>query len=153
MTVIAGILSLGLTDYTGDERDAGTRTDIFFTRWKSWLGGITPELPDTEYIFINEQIGITRYEYESIRNEVGVEHVSAGTIACAWLLNRGARVDAIGFGYDKFTDSFYPKAYTKKYKEHTKITESGGTLVNDKNEAYDFKKENMWLLVNDINLL
>lgn len=137
----------------GDPQDVGSRTDIFFTRWRSWLGNITPDLPDPEYIFINEEIGITRNEYNAIRNEVGTEHVSAGTIACAWLLNRGAIVDAVGFGYDKFTDSFYPKAYAKRYKEHKKVTESGGTLVNDKNEAYDFKRENLWILTNDITLL
>lgn len=28
----------------GDPADIGTRTDIFFTRWNSWIGGITPIL-------------------------------------------------------------------------------------------------------------
>lgn len=137
----------------GDPVDVGTKTDIFFTRWRSWLGSITPVVDKAKYIFINENEGITKEEYLSIRNEVGVEHVSAGTVACAWLLNRGAIVDAIGFGYDSFTDSFYPKAYAKKYAEHKKISESGGTLVNDKNEAYDFKRENLWILTNSITLL
>lgn len=38
----------------GSPLDNGTKTDLFFTRWRSWLGTITPKEENMQYIFIND---------------------------------------------------------------------------------------------------
>lgn len=43
-------------------QDGGKRCDLWFTRWRSWVGSITPK--DGEHIIINDCDGITQNELE-----------------------------------------------------------------------------------------
>lgn len=48
-----------LNKHYGDAVDVGTRTDIWFTRWLSWIGNITPKDEHAAYIVLNDARGIS----------------------------------------------------------------------------------------------
>lgn len=115
----------------------GTRTDIIFTRWISWikdpykLRNFFPQsvIENSKSIIIaNQNIGISATEVALIKEEAGVEHASIGLVAVGYCLHRGARkISLIGFGDGK------RKVY---------CSNSGyGRGFVDNNTHYDFKKE------------
>lgn len=129
----------------GDPRDIGRRTDLYFTRWQSWVGNITPLQDGAEYVVINDARGITPQELQIIGQEIGVDHVSCGAVAVAWCLHRGARsVSVMGYGYSPHSRGFFPKAYAAKYEEKRGLPV---TRYNaDKNTHYDWAREAAWLI-------
>lgn len=76
----------------------GTRTDIIFTRWISWikdpykLRNFFPQsvIDNSKSIIIaNQNIGISATEVALIKEEAGVEHASIGLVAVGYCLHRG----------------------------------------------------------------
>lgn len=132
----------------GDPLDIGHRTDFLFTRRSGWLSQIPPGIRYAlrECIIINEGKGVHGDELAITAQEAGVERASCGLIAAAWLLRRGYRVSAIGFGFSggKFAaEKKYPSsAYSVgKQAEHLK----GRTDINPN---YNWPAENKWLARN-----
>lgn len=130
----------------GDPVDSGRRTDIFVTRWSSWVGeGNAFVEPDVlakckKLIILNQNVGYSKTERDMISKELGLEHISAGVQAVAWLLNRGCQhIDLIGFGYKdgKFNEQ---KVYAKN-----SINYEPGMV--DTNPLYSWAKEREWLLL------
>lgn len=86
----------------GAPADIGTRTDLLVTRWTPWVTRFFGECwqPEAPVVVLNECKGIAADELMAARVEVGWQNVSAGVLACMWLLNRGARrVRVVGFGW------------------------------------------------------
>ncbi|MBO5957100.1 MAG: hypothetical protein J6Q39_06050 [Bacteroidales bacterium] len=128
----------------GDVQDVGTRCDIFFTRWSSWVSyGCDFIDADTLHqckivVVLNQHVNYSQTERTMISYEVGEDHVSAGPQAVHWLLNRGCRhIDLIGFGYrdGKFMDE---KIYAKNSKNYP-------DGMKDTNSMYNWAKERQWL--------
>lgn len=129
----------------GSPLDIGTRTDIFFTRWQSWVGTITPLQDGAEYVVINDARGITPQELAIIGQEIGVDFPSCGAVAVGWCLHRGARsVSVMGYGYSPQSRGFFPKAYAAKYPEKQGLPVTRYNV--DKNSHYDWAKEAAYLI-------
>lgn len=124
----------------GSPVDVGSRMDFLVTRYSSWIQRYFPgPTIGCPKIILNEHRGITEEEHQAACSEVGWKHVSAGTLACMWALNRGAvQVFALGFGYHP--DRGWPAE--KRYPD--------GTL--DTNPHYNWAAENRWL-ENNVTLL
>lgn len=43
----------------GISYDVGTKTDEYWTRYKDWIGSITPAVQGMRYVVVNEGLGIT----------------------------------------------------------------------------------------------
>lgn len=130
----------------GDPVDSGRRTDIFVTRWSSWVNEgnmfIEPQVLDKckKVIILNQHVNYSQSERLLISKELGLEHVSAGPQAVAWLLNRGCKhIDLIGFGY-KDGEFMSDKIYCNNSKNY----ESG---MKDENSMYNWKTERQWLML------
>lgn len=130
----------------GLPEDVGRRTDIFITRWSSWCSeGNIFVGPDVlakckKVIILNQNVGYSKTEREMIIKELGLEHVSAGVQAVAWLLNRGCKdITLIGFGFrdGKFMEQ---KVYAKN-----SINYPDG--MKDDNPLYSWYRERQWLLL------
>lgn len=124
----------------GDPVDVGARMDVLVTRYASWIQKYFPgPTIGCPKIIINEHVGISESEHLAAASEIGWKHVSAGTLACMWALNRGARqVFALGFGFHP--DRGWPTA--KSYPDGTP----------DNNPHYNWPRENRWL-ENNVTLL
>lgn len=124
----------------GVPEDVGSRIDVLVTRWQSWIQKYFPgPTLGCQRVVLNEHLGISAEEMRAAAQEIGHPHVSAGLLACMWALNRGARqVYAIGFGYRR--GQGWPEG--KVYPD--------GTV--DRNERYDWPRENRWL-ENNVTLL
>lgn len=100
--------------FYGAAEDVGTRCELAFIRWRGWLGqrSLTCGVPRgrdwwpravrcgvRRVVVLNEFQGMSEAECRATAREAGVERASCGLLAAAWLLNRGARVDAIGMGW------------------------------------------------------
>ena len=135
-----------------DDSDVGSRTDIMFTRWRSWIGRITPKLNDADYVVVNDLVGISKNEMECIYAELGHTAASCGLVAVAFCLHRGARsVTVVGFGHSGASRGFFPKQYTCTHKEKQTLETSRYNL--DKNPHYDWTKENDYLVNNGVRLI
>lgn len=132
----------------GAREDVGTRTDVLFTRWNSWLDNKEWFNDDVqanakEVVILNQHIGYSATEYQWLCARVGHEHVSAGAQAVDFFLNRGAKqVDIIGFG--SINGQFNPdKVYTQGSKgttpEHNTTKEG-----KDENPLYNWHLEREW---------
>lgn len=124
----------------------GTRTDVVFTRWPSWLDRFDwfskEEQEGAEVIILNIFHGYSRTEYKWLCRRVGHKNVSAGSQAIDYFLNRGASsVDVVGFGYLNGKRS-EAKRYTAANPSHIPATKTEG--VTDVNPNYDWEKENAW---------
>lgn len=140
-----------LNKHYGEPQDCGTRTDIWITRWRSWIGNITPR-ENKPYVVLNEHIGISPQEYQIILEELGHTAASCGLLAVAWCLHRGARsISVIGYGYYPQIYAFCPKQYLQQYDEKKKLPVSRFGV--DCNPRYDWVREARYLLNNNINLL
>lgn len=140
-----------LNKHYGEAVDVGTRTDLWITRWKSWIGNITP-LEQVPYVVLNDNVGISPQEYQIIMDELGHTAASCGLLAVAWCLHRGAKsVSVIGYGYYPQIYGFCPKQYLQQYDEKKKLPVSRFGV--DCNPRYDWVKEARYLLNNNINLL
>lgn len=115
----------------------GTRCEIIFTRWVSWiedkyhLRNFFPQwmIDNAQDIVItNQSVGISETEKSLICEEAGVEHASIGLLAVAYCLHRGVRdITLIGFGDGK----------SKTY-----CSNSGyGRGFIDRNDHYNWQKE------------
>lgn len=136
----------------GDPADVGSRVDLFFTRWRSWFGTLTPLIKGTDYIAVNDCVGISPQECKIIADEVGWEAVSCGVVAVGYCLHRGARsISVIGFGYSPASRGFFPKGYTAAYPEKETLPTTKYNL--DKNPHYNWALENAFLIYNKIKLL
>ena len=124
----------------GSPEDVGSRMDVLVTRWSSWIRKYFPGPSiGCQWVVLNEKLGISAEEMRAAAQEIVHPHVSAGLLACMWALNRGARqVYAIGFGYRR--GQGWPEG--KVYPD--------GTV--DRNERYDWPRENRWL-ENNVTLL
>lgn len=132
--------------------DSGTRTDIFFTRWNSWIGRITPRRDDCDYVVINDALGYSTTEQEMTLAELGHSAASCGLHAVAFARHRGARrIYAIGFGYSPASRCFFPKSYAARYdeKKNLAVTQYG----RDANPHYNWRKENEYLVDSGVILL
>lgn len=135
----------------GSREDTGTRTDVLFTRWNSWLDN-KAFIPDEVMagvkftVIANQHIGVSRTEYGWLCSQVGKDQVSCGPQAVHWALAHGAaRVDLIGFGRKQgvFTkDKVYPEAD----KETGRIPNHHQHGLVDRNPMYDWHMERMWLM-------
>lgn len=124
--------------------DVGTRTDIFVTRWSSWVSYGSNFIDANTLaqckivIVLNQNVNYSKTERLLISKELGLEQVSAGPQAVHWLLNRGCRhIDLIGFGYkdgEFMTDKIYAKN-SHNYPDGMK----------DNNTHYDWNAERNWL--------
>ena len=129
----------------GAIEDVGTRCDVLFTRWSSWVGpGANFVEEDTlskckRVIILNQHVGYSQTEQTMICYEVGHDHVSAGPQAIHWLLNRGCRhIDLIGFGYKPGEGFMNEKIYAKNSKNYP-------DGMKDTNQLYDWTLERKWL--------
>lgn len=135
----------------GTPHDVGNRTDLWITRWRSWIGTITPA-EDKPYIILNEHVGISPKEYQIILDELGHNAASCGLLAVAWCLHRGARsVSVIGYGYYPDIYSFCPKQYLMQYDEKKNLPVS--RFNQDCNPRYDWIAEARYLTNNNIIML
>lgn len=133
----------------GDPKRVGTRTDVIFTRWPSWLDRFDwfserEQARAQEIVVLNVGMGYSRTEYQWLCQRVGHNNVSAGSQALDFFLNRGAAsVDVVGFGFSgkSFAES---KLYTSDNAAH--IPESKTEGVKDVNPNYDWGKEKEWRL-------
>lgn len=116
----------------GDVRDVGRRTDVIFTRWKAWLDWWPRATLDAvqDVLVLNECAGVSREELEMDCREIGHDCASIGLHAAAFLLRRGARVEALGFGW--LGGAF---AREKRYPDGRR----------DGNPRYNWRAENVWL--------
>lgn len=132
--------------FYGARVDVGSRCELAFIRWRGWLGqcaaapGVHGRAEWWPYdvrcgirqvVVLNECQGVSEGELRAIAEEVGVEHPSCGVLAAAWLLNRGARVEAIGVGWDGCS-----WAARKSYS---------GRVEVDGNVRYDWEAEHRWM--------
>lgn len=131
----------------GAIEDVGTRCDILFTRWYSWISEgqdfIEKEILDKckQVIILNQHCGYSQTEQVMISYEIGAEHISAGPQAVHWLLNRGCRhIDLIGFGYKPGEGFMTEKIYAKNSKNYP-------DGMKDNNTIYDWAKERQWLML------
>jgi hypothetical protein len=130
----------------GAVEDVGTRCDILFTRWSSWISAgsnfIEPGIlyNTRKVVILNQNVNYSRTERTMISKELQLEHVSAGPQAVQWLLNRGCKhIDLIGFGYKNgefMTDKVYAKN-SKNYPDGMK----------DTNTMYNWQRERQWLML------
>lgn len=127
----------------GDPMDTGTQTDVWWTRWQSWIGGITPYSDTARYFVVNEHRGISEDEMGVCASEIGHQWVSIGTLACWYYVMHGYHVYYIGCGYDTYTGT-WPK------KRYGKVKPNGlcDGRHQDENTHYDWEKENKWLMAN-----
>lgn len=139
--------------FYGAPVDVGYRCEVAFIRWRHWLfeRAAAPGVTGGEWwppavrcgvrrvVVLNEFQGVSEAECRAVAREVGVERASCGVLAAAWLLNRGARVEAIGMGWDGSA-----WAAAKSY---------GGRAQVDKNEHYDWGKEHRWWESSGVRLL
>lgn len=128
----------------GLPEDVGRRTDIFVTRWSSWVNEgntfIEPELLNNckKVILLNQNVNYSKTERDMITKELNLEHVSAGIQAVHWLLNRGCKdITLIGFGY-KDGKFMQQKVYAKN-----SINYEPGMV--DTNPLYNWDRERQWL--------
>lgn len=135
----------------GAREDTGTRTDVLFTRWNSWLDNKT-FIPDEVMagvkftVIANQHIGTSRTEYSWLCAQVGNEQVSCGPQAVHWALTHGAaRVDLIGFGRrgGVFTRD---KVYSSADKAVGRVPDHETDNLTDKNPLYNWDLERRWLL-------
>ena len=133
----------------GAPEDVGTRTDVLFTRWYSWLDN-KAWVPDSvassaTIVVLNQHIGYSKTEYEWLCARIGHNAASAGAQAVDYFLNRGAaKVSIIGFGCrgGKFNrDKVYSVANTAHVP--TRLTTEEG---KDVNPTYDWHAERAWEL-------
>lgn len=128
----------------GLSEDVGTRCDIFFTRWYSWVSEgqtfIEKEILEKckQVIILNQHCGYSQTEQTMLSYEIGIDHVSAGPQTVHWLLNRGCRhIDLIGFGY-KNGEFMTEKIYAKNSHNYP-------DGMKDNNTHYDWDLERKWL--------
>lgn len=135
----------------GAREDTGTRTDVLFTRWNSWLDN--EEFMPREVIanvkvavIANQHIGVSQTEYGWLCAQVGKDQVSCGPQAVHWALTHGAaRVDLIGFGR-KNGVFMRDKVYSKADKDSNRVPNHDIDFLTDKNPIYDWHLERMWLM-------
>ncbi len=130
----------------GKVEDVGKHVDILFVcrhiwavRW--WLKGEENEIyrqMNPLVIAFREGVGVScKFERESAE-AVGLKKTSTGLNAARWLVEQGAKVTVIGFGY---RDGKFP--IFKTYTESKKI---------DANPNYNWRVENEWLK-NNVTLI
>lgn len=126
--------------FYGDPRDVGARMDALVTRYADWVGKYFPgPVIGCPKVFLNEFFGFSQQEYQTTLAEINHPHASAGLLACAWALNRGAHsVTILGFGHHPVTGW----AKIKTYPDRTP----------DPNPLYNWPAEHRWLEANVILL-
>lgn len=141
----------------GGPEDVGTRTDIIVTRWTSWLKDHKDWFSDDVQrdakgiIVLNEFKGYTKDEYRALCDSLDHCMASGGIQAVSYCLNRGAKVDVIGFGFKdgKHGGKVYTQANTAHIPKH--LVDNSG---KDLNNSYDWDKEDAWLANHpDVTLL
>lgn len=132
----------------GDPKRVGTRTDVIFTRWPSWLDrqdwfSDREQARSQEIVILNVHVGYSRTEHEWLAKRIGVKQVSAGVMAVDFFLNRGAAsVDIVGFGF-KDGEWSRDKLYTTANPSQIPTSKTDG--AKDINDAYDWTRERRWL--------
>lgn len=124
----------------GDPRDVGTKTDVVFIRWAKWLDIFWKD-QDTRtkvIVIVNQNVGMSKTEYQMGLMEVGHDNISCGLSACLWAINRNAkRVFIMGFGEQQGQ-----RMTQKRYCQNSHNYKAG--MVDD-NPHYDWDKERQWL--------
>lgn len=132
----------------GANEDVGTRTDVIFTRWYSWLDNLqwfNKDVQDNakQIVILNQHVGYSQTEYQWLCAKMGTTSASAGAQAIDFFLNRGAAcVDVIGFGCKegKFNpDKIYTQGSKGTTPEHNTTKEG-----KDENPNYDWHAEREW---------
>lgn len=124
----------------GAVADVGTRTDIVFVRHAEWVNFFWhrhtaegEEPASRRVVAFHDGVGCARRYDTAAVAELGfpAAKVSTGLCAAKWLLEHGAKVTVIGFGY---RDGAFPS--DKTYAE---------TGKKDTNPNFDWQAENAWL--------
>jgi len=121
----------------GAAADAGSRADIVFVRrriWLNWHFRRSALAPGARIVAFCEGAGCPPGFEGEVAARLGLPRCSTGLLAAQWLLDAGAEVAAIGFGY---RDGAF--AESKRYAV---------TGEEDANAAYDWAAENDWLRSN-----
>lgn len=119
--------------FQGDPEDVGHRTDIAVMRRYTGVQAFNSEAPEPAGFILPmnaEQDEITQSIERQAAQEVGHHVASCGVIAARWLLNRGAKVSAIGMGHRADGTWEAQKTYPDGRVDHTTI--------------YDWDKEHAW---------
>ncbi len=129
-------------DY-GTEADCGSLTDIVFVRRRAWfvfwfarlrkyldrIGKMETQQP--RVVAFWDGVGCPRDYADNVAKALNLPKASTGLLAAKWLLDRGADVTVIGYGY-KDGDFATAKTYAV-------------TGAADNNPHYDWAAENEWL--------
>lgn len=123
--------------YYGAADDCGSRTDLIFVRHREWATFYFQRADLCEgcrIVAFWDGVGCDRSFADDVASEVGLPKASTGLLAAKWLLDRGADVTVIGFGY---SDGSFATAKTYAV-----------TGMADANPNYDWPSENEWLRQN-----
>lgn len=87
----------------GAVADVGTRTDMVFVRRREWASYYFhgEQMKNCRIVAFRDGVGCDKDYDEAVRAELVPHAVKASTGLCAvrWLLERGAKVTCIGFGW------------------------------------------------------